>query len=43
MFKVYLKDLLIQIAIYAIEKLVEVVKSYGTTDDKVTVKKLTNR
>ena len=40
MFKPYLKDLLIQITIYAIEKLVDVVKSYGDTEAKVEVKRL---
>ncbi len=40
MFKAYLKDLLIRFTLYAIEKLIDIVKKYGDTEAKVEVKRL---
>jgi len=43
MWKTYLKDLLVQVTILAIEKLVDVIKKYGDTDAKIKVKTIIRR
>ena len=43
MWKAYLKDLLVQVTIMAIEKLVEVIKKYGDTEAKIKVKSIVGR